>query len=658
MSSNAQVRRRAVQAARGESPFDLLLIDAQIVDMATGEIRPADVGIVGEMIASVHPRGSREDAHEVRSLAGGYLSPGLMDTHVHLESSHLPPERYAEIVLTQGTTAVFWDPHELANVLGVAGVRYAVDASRHLPLQVMVAAPSSVPSTPGLEMSGADFAGEEMETMLGWPEVRGVAGVRYAVDASRHLPLQVMVAAPSSVPSTPGLEMSGADFAGEEMETMLGWPEVRGVAEVMDMHGVLHGSERMQEIVQAGLNSGKLIEGHARGLSGADLQAYLAAGVTSDHELTSADDALEKLRAGLTIEIRGSHPYLLPDIVAALKTLPHLSSQITVCTDDVPPDILLEKGGIIALLNLLIEHGLPAVDALRFATLNAAIRLQRHDLGLIAAGRRADLVVFDSLEKLVAREVYVGGKLLARAGNLLTPIAPAAGVTPPRDTLQIAPLRADDFILRVQGIRHGIARLRHIRGARFTQWGEVEVQVRDGKVQLPAGFSLIWVKHRHGRHQATPQIALLEGWGELHGAIATSYSHDSHNLVVLGRDANDMALAANQLIASGGGMALAQQGEILAHVAMPIAGMLSDLPAAELARQFRELRDLSSQVADWEPPYRVFKAIEGTCLACNAGPHLTDLGLTDGGSRQIVDPLIACREIPEPTDHNNNPQGA
>lgn len=190
---------------------------------------------------------------------------------------------------------------------------------------------------------------------------------------------------------------------------------------------------------KAGLNSGKLIEGHARGLSGADLQGYLAAGVTSDHELTSADDALEKLRAGLTIEIRGSHPYLLPDIVAALKTLPHLSSQITVCTDDVPPDMLLEKGGIIALLNLLIEHGLPAVDALRFATLNAAIRLQRHDLGLIAAGRRADLVVFDSPEKLVAREVYVGGKLLARAGNLLTPIAPAAGVTPPRDTLQIAP---------------------------------------------------------------------------------------------------------------------------------------------------------------------------------------------------------------------------
>lgn len=594
MSSNAENRRRAVQAARGESPFDLLITDANVVDMATGEIREADVGIVGDMIASVHPRGSRSDTLEHHSLPGVYLSPGLMDTHVHLESSHLPPERYAEIVLAQGTTAVFWDPHELANVLGVAGVRYAVEASRHLPLQVMVAAPSSVPSTPGLEMSGADFAGAEMETMLGWPEVRGVA-------------------------------------------------------EVMDMHGVLHGSCRMQEIVQAGLNSGKLIEGHARGLSGADLQAYLAAGVTSDHELTSADDALDKLRAGLTLEIRGSHPYLLPDIVKALKSLPHLSSQITVCTDDVPPDMLLEKGGIIALLNLLIEHGLPATDALRFATLNAAIRLQRYDLGLIAAGRRADLVVFDSLEKLNARAVYVAGKQIARDGKLLSALTAAVGVTPPRNTLRLSPLEADDFALRVGNIQHGTARLRHIRGARFTQWGEIDVQIRNGEVEIPAGFSLIWVKHRHGRHEAKPQIALLEGWGELRGAIATSYSHDSHNLVVLGRNAEDMALAANQLIASGGGMALAQNGGILAHVAMPIAGMLSDKPAHTLAAEFRQLRDLSAEIADWEPPYRVFKAIEGTCLACNAGPHLTDLGLTDGTTRQIVDPVLDCRETPEHT---------
>lgn len=586
----SETRRRAVQAARGETPFDLLLTHARIIDMATGEIREADIGIVGELIASVHPRGSRTDAHEIQDLNNQYVSPGLMDTHVHLESSHLLPARYAEIVLAQGTTAVFWDPHELANVLGIEGVRFAIEASRNLPLQVMVAAPSSVPSTPGLEMSGADFAGQEMQTLLSWPDVRGVA-------------------------------------------------------EVMDMHGVLNGSPRMLEIMQAGLESGKLIEGHARGLSGADLQAYLAAGVTSDHELTSADDALEKLRAGLTLEIRGSHPYLLPDIVNALKTLPHLSSQITVCTDDVPPDILLEKGGIIALLNLLIGHGLAATDALRFATLNAAIRLQRNDLGLIAAGRRADLVVFDSLQKLTARQVYVAGKEIARNGKMLTSL-PDTPLTLPRDTVQLPAPGVDDFQMRIANAHHGVARLRHISGARFTRWGETEVQVRNGRVQIPSGFSLIWVQHRHARHAAKPQMALLEGWGELRGAIATSYSHDSHNLVVLGRDPEEMALAARALIQSGGGMALAQHGQVIAHVAMPIAGMLSELPADELARQFKALRDRSSLIANWEPPYRVFKAIEGTCLACNAGPHLTDLGLTDGSTREIVDPLISYRETP------------
>ncbi|QIX95247.1 adenine deaminase [Cedecea sp. FDAARGOS_727] len=588
----ADLRRRAVKAALGEVPFDLLLTNSQLIDMATGEIRQADVGIVGTLIASVHPRGSREDAVKIHDLAGSYLSPGLMDTHVHVESSHLPPARYAEIVVAQGTTTIFWDPHELANVLGIEGVRYAVDASRNLPLRVICAAPSSVPSTPGLEMSGADFAGKEMETLLSWPEVAGVA-------------------------------------------------------EVMDMHGVLNGSERMLEILNAGLNSGKLIEGHARGLSGAGLQAYLAAGVTSDHELTSAADALEKLRAGLTLEIRGSHPYLLPEIVEALNGLPHLSSQVTVCTDDVPPDMLLERGGIVALLNLLIEHGMKATDALRLATLNASLRLQRPDLGLIAAGRTADLVVFDSLEKLSARTVFVAGKLMAERGKMLEPVT-APSIVPPRDTVRLQSLSPNDFVLKVP-VNNGRARLRHIKGARFTQWSEVEVEVRGGEVQLPEGFSLIWVQHRHGRHEAKPQLALLEGWGELRGAIATTYSHDSHNLVVLGRNPQDMALAANQLIACGGGMALSQNGKMLAKVEMPIAGMLSDLPASELAQQFAQLRELSNKVADWEPPYRVFKAIEGTCLACNAGPHLTDLGLTDGSTRQIVDPLIECHEYPADT---------
>ena len=572
------IRQQAINAALGKIPFDRLLINARVIDMVTGEIRDADVGLVGSMIASVHPRGKFTQAVNIDDLSGYFLSPGLIDTHVHIESSHLPPEKYAEIVVAQGTTTVFWDPHELANVLGVAGVEYAVKASRDLPLRVICAAPSSVPSTPGLEMSGADFKGQEMQTMLSWPEVAGVA-------------------------------------------------------EVMDMYGVLNGSERMMEILDAGLRSGKLIEGHARGLKDEQLQAYLAAGVTSDHELTSAEDALEKLRAGLTLQIRGSHPYLLPDIAAALLNLPHLSSQITLCTDDVPPDHLLEKGGLIALIKLLISHGLRAEDVLRMATLNAAIRLRRSDLGLIAAGRTADIIAFDSLETLNPGKVFVAGDCVAEHGKLLFSPAAATDVIAPRNTMRLEKLTGEDFRLKIPGLINGKARLRNIKGARFTQWSEVTVAVRDGAVQIPEGFSLIWVQHRHGRHDATPKMALLEGWGELRGAIATSYSHDSHNLVVLGRDPADMVLAANQLIDSGGGMALAQNGNLLAKVDMPIAGMLSDLPANILAAQFKNLRELSAQIADWEPPYRVFKAIEGSCLACNNGPHLTDLGLTDGARR-------------------------
>lgn len=579
------LRQRAINAALGRIPFDRLLINASVIDMVTGEIREADVGLTGSMIASVHRRGKFTQTENVHDLSGYYLSPGLIDTHVHIESSHLPAEKYAEIVVAQGTTTVFWDPHELANVLGVAGVEYAVKSSRNLPLRVICAAPSSVPSTPGLEMSGADFKGQEMQTMLSWPEVAGVA-------------------------------------------------------EVMDMYGVLNGSERMMEILDAGLRSGKLIEGHARGLKDEQLQAYLAAGVTSDHELTSAEDALEKLRAGLTLQIRGSHPYLLPEITAALLALPHLSSQITLCTDDVPPDHLLEKGGLIALIKLLISHGLRAEDVLRMATFNAAIRMCRSDLGLIAAGRTADIIAFDSLETLNPRRVYVAGICVAEEGKLLFSPAADSDVIPPRDTMRLQELGADDFRLRIPGLINGKARLRNIKGARFTQWSEVIVTVSDGAVQIPEGFSLIWVQHRHGRHDATPKMALLEGWGELRGAIATSYSHDSHNLVVIGRQPEDMRVAANQLIRSGGGMALSQNGELLTSIGMPIAGMLSDLPAEQLAHQFKHLRELSAQIADWEPPYRVFKAIEGTCLACNAGPHLTDLGLTDGGLREIVDPIL------------------
>ncbi len=578
-------RLRGIRAAQGKEPFDLLLTGGKVVDVATCELRDADVGIVGEMIASVHPRGQWREARETRDVSGQFLAPGLIDGHVHFESSHMLPHHYASVVVPQGTTTIFCDPHELANVLGVDGLRYAVAASRNLPL-------------------------------------------RFIVQAS------------SCVPAAPGLERSGADFQADEIRELLSWPEVAGLAEVMDMPAVLEAKPRMVGILAAAIASGKIIEGHARGLSGAKLQAYLAAGISADHEITSGDDALEKLRAGMTVELRGSHDHLLPGVVAAIKTLPVVPTNLTVCTDDVFPDYLVEHGGVNDVVRRLVRYGMAPIQAIRCATINNAYRLRRDDLGWIAAGRRADIIVLADLAAVDVTEVYANGRRVAHNGALIEPARPAQVALPTR-TMKLAPLSVDDFRVRVDAVRNDRAKLRTVKGARFTEWGELDVAVRDGFAVVPSQASVMTVVHRHGRAPGTPQTALIEGWGELSGAYATSYAHDSHNLVVYGRDPHEMALAANAVIEMGGGNVVVRNGAIVARVAFPVAGLLSDKAPADVVAEHGAVVRAAGTVIEWQGPYRVFKALSGQCLACNTGPHLTDVGLTDGGTQCIVPMVVA-----------------
>jgi adenine deaminase len=573
-------RARAVQAARGVAHFNRILAGGTVVDVATGELRAADVGIVGPLIASMHPPGSREDAAEVVDVSGRFLAPGFIDSHLHYESSMMGPADYAATVVPAGTTTCVWDPHELANVLGLAGVRWAIDASRDLPLRSLIVAPSCVPSAPGLEMAGAEFGAAEMAEMLAWPEVAGVA-------------------------------------------------------EVMDMPGVLRGTPHMSGIVAAGLASGKNVNGHARGLLDADLQAYVAAGVSSDHEIVNAEDFVQKLRAGLTVELRGSHDYVLPGALTALAAMPMLPPNLVLCTDDIFPDELLEKGGLRDTIARVIARGVSPIAAIRLATLHAAMRLKRDDLGLVAPGRQADIVVLTDLPSVAVERVFAAGRLVARDGKLLAPPRRTEG---PRDTVKLAPQPIEAFMPRVQGVGDGRARLRKIIGARFGQWGSVEVAVRNGFAVLPEGHAVITIIHRHGRIAPTPQTCITDGWGEPRGAIATTISHDSHNLLVLGRNAEDMQAAANALIACGGGMAVAREGRVVALVPLPIAGLLAETPHDVTAANFATLRAAADQVMDWQPPFRLFRGLTGISLACNAGPHPTDLGLTDGGTGEIFDP--------------------
>lgn len=579
-----EVRLRAIAAAQGREPFDCLLTGGVVVDVATLELREADVGIVGEMIASVHPRGTLPAAKETHDVSGRYIAPGFIDGHVHFESSHMLPSEYAQVVLPQGTTTVFCDPHELANVLGVDGVRWAITASRGLIL-------------------------------------------RFIVQAS------------STVPAAPGLELSGADFQAGEIRELLSWPEVAGLAEVMDMRAVLDASPRMVGILAEALASGKIIEGHARGLTGGALQAYLAAGISADHEVVSGADAVEKLRAGMTVEIRGSHDYLLPDVVKAVCALPVIPASLTVCTDDVFPEYLVDKGGMCDVMRRMVRYGMDPLQAIRCATINNAIRLRRDDLGQVCAGRRADLALLSNLREIEVEQVYANGRRVASGGRMSVPVE-AGPVSLPTRTMKLGPLTSDAFRLRVPEVTHGRAVLRTIKGARFNSWSELEVEVRAGYAEVPEDVSVMTVIHRHGRNSRGPQTAIIEGWGRWGGAYATSYAHDSHNLVVYGHDPAEMALAANTVVNMGGGNAVVRGGRVVASTAFPVAGLLSAKSAVEVAREHKAVVDAAGEIVQWQGPYRTFKALSGQCLACNPGPHLTDLGIADGETKQVFSSFV------------------
>ncbi|WP_429116862.1 adenine deaminase [Ensifer sp. KUDG1] len=583
---DAALRSRAVAAARGAEPFDVLISGGTLVDVVTGELRPADIGLVGSLIASVHEPGARSDAVTVVDATGAFVSPGLIDTHMHVESSMVTPATYANAVLPRGVTTVVWDPHEFGNVNGVAGVRWAADASRDLPLRTVLLAPSSVPSAPGLELAGADFD----------------AGV---------------------------------------IADILSWPEIGGIAEMMNMRGVIDGETRITGIVQAGLAAGKPVNGHARSLAGSDLQAFVTAGVSSDHELVSGDDLLAKLRAGLSIELRGSHDHLLPEFVKTIKALGHLPQAVTLCTDDVFPDDLAHAGGLDDVVRRLVRYGLPAEWALRAATLNGAVRLGRHDLGLVAPGRRADIVLFEDLADFRARTVIVDGKMIADAGRMIEPLSGIAAETL-HGTMKIAPLSDDDFRIPADGTK---VRIATIDRPRFTQWGEAVATVEGGFVVPPEGTTLIAVAHRHGRADSRPRVGLLSSWGTWRGAFATTVSHDSHNLTVFGGNAQDMAIAANAVIAAGGGMAVASGGKVDALLPLPLAGLVSEEPLEEVADRFAALREAVGRIVDWQPPYLVFKACFGATLACNAGPHQTDRGIADVATGTVMEsPILEILE--------------
>jgi adenine deaminase len=533
--------------ARGDRPADLVLRNAGLVNVVSGEVYASEIAIAGGRIAGL---GAGYQAREEIDLGGRFVAPGFIDAHVHIESSLVPPAEFARAVVPRGLTTVVTDPHEIANVLGLAGIRFMLEESEAIPLDVFVNAPSCVPAT--------------------------------------HL------------------ETSGATLAADDLASLLGHPRVLGLAEVMNYPGVIAGGDEVLAKLRA--FRGRPIDGHCPGLSGRRLNAYAAAGIRNDHECTEAGEALAKLRAGLTVFIREATN--ARNLRALLPLVSPLTERrLCLCTDDRHPADLLEEGSIDHLLRAAIAGGVDPVVAIRMATLNPAEHYGLDDRGAVVPGRRADLVVFADLAAPRADEVFRAGRLVARQGRLIDDESRPAGSLPP--TVHVGPEILDFSIpavgksLRVIGL---------IPNQLVTEALVMEPSIRDGRAEADPGRDLLKmaVVERH-RGSGLMGLGFVRGVGLQRGAIAGTVAHDHHNLVVIGADDASMRTAALAVASAGGGLAAAQGENVLSLLPLPLAGLMSDRPIEEVRDDMRGLlaaaRELGTSLHD---PYMAmsFLALE------------------------------------------------
>ena len=544
--------------ARGDAPADLLLRNGRVVNVFTGGIDEADVAVFAGRIAGVGPGYT---GRQTVDLNGSYVAPGLIDAHVHIESSLCVPAQFAAAVLPRGVTTVVADPHEIANVAGLAGVRYMAAAAAGLPLSVLLMAPSCVPATT-LATAGAALTPADVAALLD--------------DGTCH-----------------------------------------GLAEVMNFPGVVAGDAELRgKIAAAGRRP---VDGHCPGLRGRPLNAYAAAGVQTDHESVTVDEAAEKLARGLYLLIREATNARNLDALLPLWTAAN-GRRICLCTDDRTPGDLLSAGSVDHMVRRAIAFGLDPVEAFRLATLNTAECYGLHDRGAIAPGRRADLMVFDELRSPTARLVYAAGRSVADYA--------AADHTPPPHVTDTCRVDLDRIDLTIP------ARGRRIRviGSRpdqlLTDHLTLDATVVDGRAVSDVSRDVLKMAVVE-RHACTGNVGLgfIRGMGLSRGAIAGTVAHDHHNLVCVGADDGSMHAAMRAAAAAGGGLAVADGDHVLARLPLPVAGLMSDRPVAEVRAAYDAV--LAAARSLGSPLHDPFMALSFMALEVIPSLKLTDRGLVD-----------------------------
>ncbi|MHB8770574.1 MAG: adenine deaminase [Syntrophales bacterium] len=573
--------KRLIETARGGRPPDLVLKSGCVLDLFSAEIIRADVAICDGRIAGV----GAYDGPRVIDAGGGFISPGFIDAHIHPESTLLAPAELARALVARGTTAIMADPHEIANVLGGGGIRFLLAASRGLPVDFWFLLPSCVPAT--------------------------------------------------------DLETSGASLSAADLKPFRRERRVLGLAEMMNYPGVLAGSTPLLEKLDAFRDRSR--EGHAPLLAGPDLNAYIAAGIGSDHECTGQAEAREKLRLGMHIMIReGTQAKNLRELIPLVN--PRNSRRFSLVTDDLHPHDLRTKGHLDHLVNMAVEAGLDPLEAIRMVSLNTAEHFGLRDVGAVAPGYRADLLILSSLRPVTVQRVIKGGRTVFTDGALTGAREAAAARGGCRASMNIRPFGPEAFLVPREGGRIRVIGL--VSDQILTRQLLLEPSVRDGMVVSDSGrdiLKLVVVE----RHRATGRIGVgfVQGFGLREGALASSVSHDSHNIIAVGCDDADLFGAVTAVEAMQGGMAAVLRGELVAGLPLPIAGLMSDRPLAEVVRGWEELRRAARQLGSI--PEEPFMVLSFLALPVIPELKLTDRGLVDVNRFAHV-PLFAAAERKNP----------
>ncbi|MGB5926061.1 MAG: adenine deaminase [Dehalococcoidia bacterium] len=561
--------RELISVARGETPADLLVKDARIVNTFVGEIEQGDVAIYGDRIAGI---GDYDKAKEIIDLQDGFLAPGLINGHTHIESSMLHPARYAQAVVPRGTLAVVTDLHEIANVCGSRGIKFVTDWAQKLPLDMLFMAPSCVPATQ--------------------------------------------------------LETSGARISSREVKRILAHPKIIGLGEMMNFPGVVSGDEEVLKKISAA--EGRVIDGHAPGLAGKELNAYLSAGILSDHESTTLDEGREKLRRGMYLMIREGSSEKNLDALLPLVT-DNTYKRCFFVVDDRSCSDLLREGDIDAVVRKAIGRGLDPVRAIQMATINPAEYFRLHGRGAIAPGYMANFITITDLTKLEIDTVFYKGKPVAKQGKPL--FLPPLVTLELKDTVRLKSPTVKSLRIAATGETHPVIEI--VPGQIVTKKAVEKVKVVDEAVASDVDrdiLKLVVVE----RHKASGNIGvgLVKGFGLKKGALASSVAHDSHNIIAVGADDLDILKAIEEIKTLQGGLVVCANLEVLASLPLPIAGLLSPEPLDVVVSQHEKVERAAASLGNLPPaPFAVLSFL---ALPVIPELRLTDLGLVDVAEFKLI----------------------